>query len=143
MTAWNGAIRGDAIEGKMILTDDKGQKSEFRFSGKSLSGLLDGKTFAGEICEGNTTSGDKDQLVFRAGAFDSTACRAYGFTMAPYTATREGATTHFSAEAINPSGDKNVWQGVVDGEDVSGTMQHVNSSGKITDKYRFVAKLVK
>ncbi len=142
-TAWNGAIRGDAIDGKMIMTDDKGAKSEYRFSGKKSSGALDGQVFEGMICEGNDATGDKDRLTFNSGAFDSSACRAYGFTMSPYSATREGDSTHFQAEAINCGGEKNVWDGVVKGGDVSGTRKHVNSSGKVTYSYKFIAKLVK
>ena len=142
-TAWNGAIHGDAIEGTMVWTNDKGVKSEFKFSGKELSGPLDGQVFEGMVCPGEAKTGDKDRLMFRNGAFDSNACRPYGFTMAPYTATRDGDSTRFRAEAINCSGDKNVWDGVVKGADVSGTMKHMDSSGKVTDSYRFEAKLVK
>ena len=118
-------------------------KSEYRFSGKQCSGPLDGQVFEGMICEGNDTTGDKDRLTFNGGAFDSSACRAYGFTMSPYSVTHEGDSTHFQAEAINASGEKNVWDGVVKGSDMSGTLKHVNSSGKVTDSYKFVAKLVK
>ncbi|HTF90061.1 MAG TPA: hypothetical protein VK843_16725 [Planctomycetota bacterium] len=142
-TAWNGAIQGETIEGTMIWTDDKGQKNQFRFSGRKSSGLLDGETFEGMVCPGESKTGDSDRLVFSNGAFDSNACRAYGFTMSPYSATAAADGTHFSADAINADGEKNHWEGVVKGEDVSGTMEHSNASGKVTDKYRFVAKLVK
>ena len=142
-TAWNGAIRGDAIEGTMIWTDDKGAQSQFKFSGKKSSGLLDGQTFQGRVCPGESKSGDSDRLVFSNGAFDSNACRAYGFTMSPYTARYATDGTHFSADAVNCDGQTNRWEGVVKGDDVSGTMQHLNSAGKVTDKYHFEAKLVK
>ena len=142
-TAWTGAMHGEAIVGKMILTDDKGVQSEYRFNGKKSSGPLDGQVFEGMICEGNDTTGDKDFLTFNSGAFDSSACRAHGFTMSPYSTTREGDSMHFQAEAINCSGEKNVWDGVVKDGDISGTLKHVNSSGKLTDSYKFVAKLVK
>jgi hypothetical protein len=142
-TAWQGAIHGDAIEGKMVSTDEKGAKSEYRFTGKKSSGLLDGQTFEGMVCAGEAKTGDKDRLVFNNGAFDSNACRSYGFTISPYTATQKADGTHFSADAVNCDGEKNHWEGVVKGSDVSGSMEHMNSSGKVTDKYNFVAKLVK
>lgn len=142
-TAWNGAIHGEAIEGTMVWTNDKGEKTPFHFTGKKSSGLLDGQTFEGMVCPGDAKTGDSDRLAFGNGAFDSNACRAYGFTMSPYTATRATDGTHFSADAINGGGEKNHWDGVVNGADISGTMEHMDSSGKVTDKFHFVAKLVK
>jgi hypothetical protein len=142
-TAWNGSIKGESIEGKMMFTNEKGEKNEYRFTGTKLSGPLDGMTFEGMVCPGEAKTGDKDRLVFSNGAFDSNACRPYGFTMAPYAANRGADGTHFSADAINCDGEKNHWEGLVRGDDISGTLQHSNAAGKVTDKYRFEAKLVK
>ena len=141
--AWSGKIHGDTVEGTLKCTDPKGAVTEFKFNGVSASGLLDGKTFEGMVCEGESKSGDKDRLVFAHGAFDSNACRAYGFTMSPYTATKEGDATKFSAVATNSCGDSNRWDGTIRGDDISGTMQHMNASGKVEASYKFVAKLVK
>jgi len=138
-TAWNGRIVGDAIEGTMQWTDATGRVTDLHFKGRTASGQLDGKTFVGMLCEGDSTSGDEDTLVFGNGAFDSQACRAYGFTMAPYTATRDGDRTHFKAEATNACGETNVWEGTLEGEQLEGTMQHKDSDGKVSGSYRWKA----
>ena len=142
-TAWSGKVHGDAVEGTLKWTNAKGEVTEFKFDGKSSSGALDGKTFEGMVCPGEAKTGDKDRLLFKHGAFDSNACRAYGFTMAPYTTTGDGDATHFSAVATNADGESNHWDGTIKGDDISGTMRHMNATGKVTDSYKFAAKLVK
>lgn len=142
-TVWSGKIEGESVEGTMKWTNAKGEVTDFKFKGKSASGLLDGKTFEGMVCPGDSKTGDKDQLIFKAGAFDSSACRAYGFTKSPYTATREGDATRFTATATNADGDQNHWEGTIRGDDVTGTMEHRNAAGKVLDKFKFVAKLAK
>jgi hypothetical protein len=49
---------------------------------------LDGKTFQGEIKDKGKAHGDKDTFVFADGRFHSTACDAYGYDAATYTAMR-------------------------------------------------------
>jgi hypothetical protein len=141
--SWSGKIHGDSVEGTLKCTNPDGAVTEFKFDGRSASGMLDGKTFEGMVYPGESKTGDKDRLVFAHGAFDSNACRAYGFTMSPYTATREGDATKFSAVATNSSGDENQWDGTIRGDEISGTMKHMDASGKVLESYVFSAKLVK
>jgi hypothetical protein len=103
-------------------------------------GPLDGRVYEVSLT-GPDAKPMPDQLIFDGGGFDSRACRSYGFTITNYVATREGDAIRFSADARNGGGETNRWEGVVRGNDVSGTMKHMNSSGKVTDSYDFVAKL--
>jgi hypothetical protein len=142
-TTWNGTLSGDAIEGTMKRTDRTGKTDEFRFSGRKAMGLLDGRTFEGRICEAGKTSGDPDRLLFAHGGFDSQACRAYGFTITSYAATREGDVIRFSADATNADGETNRWEGVALGDKLTGTMKHASAKGHVTGEYDFEATVVK
>jgi len=138
-TAWTGTIRGDSIDGTMRWTETSGKVSEFRFQGKGARGPIDGRVFAGHICPAGTEDGDPDTLVFQNGAFDSQACRAWGFTRAPYATTSEGGVLHFTAVAINADGERNHWNGILRGDELSGTMEHRGSDGEVQDRFDFVA----
>ena len=102
--------------------------------------LLDGATF--EVFTVQQPDGKKegpDLLVFTAGTFDSTECRRYGFTKAPYTAEAKGGAVRFEAKATSPTDGTNVWKGTVDGDRISGTLTWTGADGK-TSTYRFEGK---
>lgn len=86
-----------------------------------VSGMLDGKTFVGEIGEQGNASGDKDELIFRDGTFHPTACDPYGFGDGAYTATASGDVITFEAETISPTDGTLKWQGTVRGDMLEGT----------------------
>jgi hypothetical protein len=139
-TAWTGTIRGDSIDGTMLWTETSGKVSEFRFQGRGARGSLDGRRFVGQLCPAGTQDGDPDTLAFENGAFDSLACRAYGFTRAPYATTTEGGVLHFTAVAIDADGDRNHWNGILRGDELTGTMEHRGSDEEVLERYEFVAR---
>jgi len=101
----------------------------------AAGGALDGKTFAGELMEKGKTKGNKDTLIFKDGKFRSTACDAYGFTEAAYTATsRDGATT-FEATAQSPKEGTMKWKGTVKDGTIEGSA--VWTKGQADTNYTF------
>ena len=104
------------------------------------AGVLDGKTFSGEMTPKGEKKGDADNFEFKDGSFHSTACDKYGFDTATYSATSSGKATSF--EATTHSGDSTItWKGKVKGDHVSGTAV-LNEKGKATD-YVFAGDLKK
>jgi hypothetical protein len=88
----------------------------------AAAGLLDGRTFVGEMGEKGKEKGDEETFVFKDGRFDPIACHQYGFGPAPYTAKAEGNEVHF--EAVTKSDEEGAmqWQGTVQGAAISGTV---------------------
>jgi hypothetical protein len=84
-------------------------------------GPLDGKSFQGEIKDKGKAHGDKDTFVFADGKFRSTACDAYGYDSAVYTATQEGEAWSFTAETHSPKSGTMTWKGTIKGNTVEGT----------------------
>ena len=82
---------------------------------------LDGKTFSGEVGKKGEASGMKDDLVFKDGKFRSTACDAYGFGDANYSAAPSGEATAFQAETHNPKDESMKWSGTITGNALEGT----------------------
>jgi hypothetical protein len=138
-TAWSGKIHGGSIQGTLCWTDAAGKVTNMRFHGATAKGALDGRTFVGMICEGNKTTGDEDTINFSSGGFESVACRPYGFAITPYTTSTDGGATRFTATAINAGGDQNLWEGTLNGSEMTGTMKHMDASGKVLDQYRWIA----
>ena len=87
----------------------------------AIMGTLDGKTFSGEVGKKGEASGMKDDLVFKDGKFRSTACDAYGFGDANYSATPSGDATAFQAETHNPKNESMKWSGTIKGNTIEGT----------------------
>jgi hypothetical protein len=85
-------------------------------------GLLDGRTFEGEVGEIDE-SGDHENFVFAEGEFDPIACHEWGFYATPYSATEEqDGVIRFAAEHTNDDGNRMRWEGVVEGDSLSGSM---------------------
>jgi len=90
--------------------------------GKSLPGLLDGRTFTGETGEKGKSKGDKEDFVFKDGLFDPLACHKYGFSGTPYQGKKEGEAISFEAEHSSKKGDRMQWAGTVMGDALEGKM---------------------
>jgi hypothetical protein len=85
-----------------------------------LSGILDGKTFVGEVGQESKPSMG-DTLTFKDGYFHSAACDQFHFRSGVYLAVASGDTTTFQAITHNPHGAVNVWTGTVKGDKLEGT----------------------
>ncbi len=105
------------------------------------AGALDGKSFTGTFTEKGKTRGDKDTLVFKDGKFRSTACDAYGFGEAAYTATA-GAGTTFEATTASPKEGTMTWKGTVRGDRIEGTAVWMKK-GQADMHYTFHGELKK
>lgn len=75
--------------------------------------LLDGRTYIGHVGEKGRSSGDEDTLRFAAGRFHSSACDAYGFGAAPYTAEQHGDSFTFTAETVSEKEGRMRWTGTI------------------------------
>ena len=84
-------------------------------------GVLDGKTFAGEIGAKGKAAGDKDEFIFKEGTFRSAACDPYHFAAADYTTARSGDATAFMAKASSPTDGTMEWNGTIQGNQIEGT----------------------
>ena len=93
------------------------------------AGLLDGKSFAGEIGKSDESTGDPDDFVFKDGRFLSSACQAYGFNETAYAATEQGGVVSFTADVENTKGETMSWKGVVKGDQFQGTALYQTAKG--------------
>ena len=85
-----------------------------------LSGILDGKTFVGEVGVRNAPSMG-DTVTFKDGYFHSAACDQFHFGSGAYLAVASGDTITFQAITHNPQGAVNVWMGTVKDDKLEGT----------------------
>jgi hypothetical protein len=85
------------------------------------SGPLDGYMFVGETGKAGKTTGDPDELTFKAGMFHSKACDPYGFGDGVYTVNAAGDAFTFEATTVSASEGKIVWKGTVKGEELNGS----------------------
>ena len=85
-------------------------------------GALDGRSFAGALGAQGKTPGDADRFLFERGGFRSTACEAYGFGGAPYTATVDGDEIRFHATTSSAAEGTMEWTGTVRGGRLEGTI---------------------
>lgn len=108
---------------------------------KPSSGLVDGKTYSGEVGQKGDKKGDADDFEFKDGTFHSTACDQYGYTAAPYTATKGKDNITFKSTTKNDSGDTIAWNGTIKGDHVSGNA--IRTSGKETYSMWFEGKIKK
>jgi hypothetical protein len=84
------------------------------------SGLLDGRTFVGELGPKGKKADSADTLIFANGTLRSTACDAYGFTPGKYTAVREGDVIRFTATTTSEKEGTIEWTGTVRGSNLDG-----------------------
>ena len=105
------------------------------------TGPLDGKIFSGEVGKQGKTKGDKDQFVFKAGTFRSTACDSYGFKETAYSTAQAGNQLTFEAKAESQTDGTMLWKGAVQGGHISG-MATWTKSGK-EEQYWFAGDLTR
>ena len=86
-----------------------------------LSGILDGKTFVGEVGMADAPP-TADTLTFKDGYFHSSACDQFHFGSGAYLAVASGDTTTFQAITHNRRGAMMIWAGAIKGEKLEGTM---------------------
>ncbi len=106
------------------------------------AGALDGKSFAGTTTEKGKTKGDKDTFVFKDGKFRSTACDAYGFAEASYTAAAKDGATSFEATTESPKEGTMKWKGTVREGRIEGTAVWMKK-GQADISYTFHGELKK
>ena len=92
---------------------------------------LDGKTFAGEIKEGDSKP-DPDTFEFKNGTFHSTACDEYGYKVGEYNASENNGKISFNAHTKNDKGATIAWNGTVHGTAISGTAVMTDTTGEKT-----------
>lgn len=84
-------------------------------------GLLDGRTFVGQIGEKGRSQGQPERITFRRGQLHSDACDAFGFEDGDYTASQSGEEVSFAAETSSPEEGRIEWRGTVRGDVLEGT----------------------
>lgn len=86
-------------------------------------GALDGRTFDAALgYTGKPPHVKQDILSFAGGRFHSSDCDQYGYDRGSYQATASGDAITFEAETRSERYGRNVWKGVVRGDQVEGTM---------------------
>jgi hypothetical protein len=99
------------------------------------SGSLDGKRFDGVVIERGKTAGDADTVLFDKGRFRSTACDQYGYGDGPYTATASADGVIFEAQTESTGGGRLLWQGVIRGPRLDGTLTMVRDGQAVGEKW--------
>ena len=97
--------------------------------------MLDGRNFDGIVLECGKTAGDADSIVFEGGRFRSTACDRYEYGDGPYTAAAAGDAITFEAQTESPKYGKLLWQGVVHGRRLDGTLTMVRDGKTLGEKW--------
>jgi hypothetical protein len=85
------------------------------------SGMLDGKSFAGDIGDKGKPAVGKEVMSFKDGKMVSSACVNLGFAGFPYKATKKGDMIEFEASASNPKEGTLSWKGTVSGDTLNAT----------------------
>jgi len=86
---------------------------------------LDGRVFIGDAGPKGKPADEKgDVITFSNGTFHSSTCDQYGYSKAPYKATKVGDTIQFETETMSEKDGRLVWKGVVRGTDIEGTFMH-------------------
>jgi hypothetical protein len=76
-----------------------------------------------------------DELTFDHGAFDSSACRGFGFGPAAYTCKDDGSAVEFQVDARSKDA-VNHWRGRIAGRHVTGTVTE-ERNGAVAGTYTF------
>ena len=97
---------------------------------KSTPVTLNNKIFIGEMGKVGATKGDKDEFIFKAGQFRSSACDSYGFSSAPYKITVNGNIISFEAQTKSPTDGTMKWKGTVKGNAIEGTATWIKDGKK-------------
>lgn len=84
-------------------------------------GLLDGRTFVGQIGEKGRSEGQPERISFRRGQLHSEACEPFGFADGGYSAHQSGEEISFTAETESPEEGRIEWRGTVRGDVLEGT----------------------
>ena len=120
-------VIGLAFAGWTLAAEHPTAKTET----KQGTGKLDGKSFVGEIGKKGEKKGDKDEFIFKDGKFLSTACEAYGFHEAPYTATEKDGVISFTCEVTNDKSEKMSWKGECKKDEIEGTAVNQTKDSKV------------
>ena len=88
---------------------------------QTQQGILDNKTFVGEVGKVGETKGDTDTFTFQNGKFHSSACDSYKFGKGMYQAQTQGDAVTFEAETESPTDGTMTWKGMVKGNMLEGT----------------------
>lgn len=104
---------------------------------------LDGKSYSVTVNEkGKTDGATQDILIFDNGTFFSTDCEQYGFKAAPYNSESKGNQIKFNSTIQSSNEGKNEWQGIVEGDNISGSFIWTKEAQKPIE-YKFEGKLKK
>jgi hypothetical protein len=87
----------------------------------AAAGLLDGRTFVGELGEKGKDKGEAETLVFKDGLFDPLQCHQWGFGAVPYKARIDRSLVHFEAETKSEKEGTMHWRGTVEEGAISAT----------------------
>lgn len=119
-----------------VLADEHPKEHPKAKPASAGSGTLDGKVFAGELGKSGEKKGDKDVLTFKNGTFVSSACVAYGFHEAPYTATEKDGVFAFSSTPTNAKGETMSWTGTIKQGVLEATAVNKTPSGETTYSFK-------
>jgi hypothetical protein len=84
------------------------------------------------VCKG-------DLLRFENGSFADTECSSYGFDAAAYGVQQRNGRRTWHATRFNADGERVDWEGVVDGDRMTGTFTWARPDGQ-TRQYKFKAR---
>lgn len=114
---------------------------------------LDGRKFKTELIEdGKKKPLDEEELTFNMGKFKSSLFSdpSWGFTKGgKYEITRDSTTSDgvkiysWVAELTNESEEKLSWSGMVNGDNIDGTMEFINKKGQVKRTYSFTGEVKK
>lgn len=107
---------------------------------KKGTGLLDGKTFVGDMGTAEDQQGHKDTLIFKDGTFTSTACMEYGFKAAPYKAEEKDGKIMFSVKGQNADMETMTWHGTIMDDQCEAAAVHESEAGKTEYWYKGARK---
>ena len=111
------SIAGASLPGEHPEHPTKGAKKE-AVAQQAASGVLDGRSFTGEMGESGNVEGNPDDLVFNKGQFVSSMCRNYGFSETAYSTSEKNGVVSFSAKATNAEKETMSWTGTISGDDI-------------------------
>jgi hypothetical protein len=119
-------------------------------SAQQTKGPLDGKIFVVELYkEGKSKKWSDDDLSFRFGKFKSSLFTDWTFKSSSYSVTYVDSTSSttkaytWAAETKNDDGERMMWSGTIKGEDIEGTVEHLNKKGDTKNSYTFNGSLKK
>ena len=90
------------------------------------TGVLDGKTFVGEMGKKGEQNGQEEDVIFTDGKMRSSMCNRFGYSDGTYTTTMNGDATVFETQLTHPTDGTQKWTGTVKGD----TLEAVSSSQK-------------